>query len=222
MNYLKYLTAAGVPAHLFGQAMTSLDEADRRSDGLLWHKIKVRFLRAGKIAKLIPWQAERLLDVRPDFASWDIAPMIHITAHGDNVPWPYGVPTPGQWLDPNDQEAIARNYWCPGEHPRSVKSRKAWYRRNGGEYEAWRRGIPVDTSRARIWQGNGVKVYECSGAWEIIARDKWLGLIPVKVRVGFEIDNVWRADDGIQNWYPLPGYELRAPVTWSVIPGKKA
>ena len=218
MNYLKYLTAAGVPAHLFEQATASLDDADRRSDGLLWHKIKVRFLRAGKIAKLIPWQAERLLDVRPDLASWDIAPMIHITAHGDNVPWPYGVPTPGQWLDPADQDAIARNYWCPGEHPRSVKSRKAWYRRNGGEYEAWRRGIPVDTSRARIWQGNGVKVYECSGAWEIIARDKWFGLIPVTVRIGFEIDNVWRAGDGIQNWYPLPGYELRAPVTWSVIP----
>jgi hypothetical protein len=220
MNFLKYLAAAGVPEHLWSEAVTSIEDADRRSDGLLWFKIKVRLWNADKISKLIPWEAERLLDVRPDLASWDIAPMIHITAHGDNVPWPYGIPAPGQWLDPNDQEAISKNYWCKGEHPRSQKSRKAWYRRNGGEYEAWRRGLPIDVSQARIWESNGVKVYECSGAWEIIAKDKWLGVIPVKVRVGFEIDNVWRSSDNTQNWYPLPGYEQRAPVTWSVIPSK--
>ncbi len=218
MNILKYLTAAGVPEYLWPNALANIDEADRRSDGLLWHKIKVRLWNAGKIAKMIPWEAERLLDVRPDLASWDIAPMIHITAHGDNVPWPNGIPTPGQWLDPNDQQAIAANYWCKGEHPRSQKSRKAWYRRNGGEYEAWSRGMPVNTMNARFWQGGGVKVYECNGAWEVIAEDKWLGLIPVKVRVGFEIDNVWRARDNTRNWYPLPGYEQRAPVTWSTIP----
>lgn len=217
MNYKRYLDIAGVPASLYEEALASLDCADARSDGLLWHKIKVRLWNAGKISKLIPWEAERLLDVRPDLASWDIAPMIHITAHGDNVPWPYGIPTPGQWLDPNDQEAISRNYWCKGEHPRSVKSRKAWYRRNGGEYEAWSRGLPVDLSKARMWEANGVKVYECSGAWEIITKDKRFG-IPVRVRIGFEIDNLWRASDKAQNWFPLPGIPQKAPVTWSIIP----
>lgn len=217
MNYIKHFTAAGVPAGLYEEALASLDEASRRSDGLLWHKIKVRLWNAGEISKLLPWEAERLIDVRPDLADWDIAPMVNITAHGDNVPWPDGRPAPGAWLA-DTPEARAANYWCPGEHPRSVKSRKAWYRRNAGEYRAWRLGAPMDPDQpVQVWRGDGVTVRRHNGAWMVLAADRWLGLVPVRVRIGYEIDNVLR-DDGIRLWFPIPWHDLRAPVTWSVLP----
>lgn len=224
MNIIKHLQHAGVPEILHPEALSCLDAADTRSDGLLWHKIKVRLFRAGKISKLLPWEAERLVDVRPDLADWDIAPMVNITAHGDNVPWVEtpegGRPAPGQWLDPADAQAVAANYWLPGTHPRSRESRKAWYRRNGGEHEAWARGMPVDLSNGvTVWRGNGATVYRCGDAWQVIAQDKFL-FIPVVVRVGYEISNLWRESDGAQLWFPIPGHDLRAPVSWSVMPGK--
>lgn len=223
MNLAKLLTVAGVPAHLHSEAIASLQDAKRRARGLLWHKINVRLFRAGKIAKLLAWGDERLCDVRPDLADWDIAPMLNITAHGDNVPWVKtpagGRPVTGAWMT-DTPEARAANYWCHGEHPRSGKSRKAWYRRNGGEYEAWSRGIPVDLANGvQVWRGNGSTVYRCGDAWQVIAQDKFL-FIPVVVRVGYEISNVWRESDGAQLWFPIPGADLRAPVTWSVLPGR--
>ena len=224
MNLEKHLQAAGVPINLMPEALACLQEADRRSNGLLWHKIKVRLFRAGKISQLLPWEAERLVDVRPDLADWDIAPMVNITAHGDNVPWVEtpegGRPAPGQWLDHADAQAIAANYWLPGTHPRSTESRKAWYRRNAGEYRAWRLGVPVDLSTGvQVWRGNGSTVYRCGDAWQVIAQDKLL-FIPVVVRVGYEISNLWRESDGAQLWFPIPGADLRAPITWSVLPGR--
>lgn len=48
--------------------------------------------------------------------------------------------------------------------------------------------------------------------------DKWLGVIPVKVRIGYEIDNLWNGTE--QAWYPIAGHNLRAPLTWSVLPGR--
>lgn len=219
MNLLKYLQAAGVPVALHQQALESLHTAHQRADGLTWAKWKVRLFKAGEIAKMLPWNAERLINVRPDLANWDIAPMVNVTAHGDNVPWPEGRPAPGAWLA-DTPEARAANYWCPGEHPRSEKSRKAWYRRNAGEYRAWALGWKVTPGASRTWTASGATVRENNGAWQIVAQDKWLGFIPVKVRVGYEIDNVVR-DDGTQLWYPIPGAELRAPVTWSVLPGKQ-
>ena len=39
-------------------------------------------------------------------------------------------------------------------------------------------------------------------------------------RKGYEIDNVFSGDYTPQMWFPIPGYQLRAPVTWSVLPGK--
>ena len=229
MKVAKYLNAAGVPEALHAQAIACLREADRLSDGLTWAKWKVRLFKAGKISKLIPWDAERLIAVRPDLKDWDIAPAINITAHGDNVPWVLtadgGRPVPNVWLnqDPESEEykqAVASNYWCKGEHPRSEKSRKAWYHRNAGEYAAWERGVPVNVADwTKPWVGDGVTVRRNGSAWQIVAKDKWLGFIPVKVRIGFEIDNVF-TDKGEQAWYPLPGYDLRAPVTWSVIPGR--
>lgn len=65
MNLLKLLSTAGVPGHLHPEVIASLQDAERRARGLLWHKIKVRLFRAGKIAKLLQWQDERLCDVRP-------------------------------------------------------------------------------------------------------------------------------------------------------------
>jgi len=220
MNINDYLTRAGVPGDLHPAAVTCLHDAEDKARGLLWSKWKVRLLRAGKIAKLLPWAAERLVDVRPDLADWDIAPMLNITAHGDNVPWPGERPAPGAWME-DTPEARAANYWCKGEHPRSEKSRKAWYRRNAGEYRAWRLGMPVDVSRARACHGGGVSVYWCDGAWQIVAQDKWLGLIPVTVRIGYEISNVWRESDRAQLWWPIPGHDLRASLTWSILPGKR-
>lgn len=228
MNTIKYLIAAGVPESLHAQAIACLREADELSDGLTWAKWKVRLFKAGKIARMLPWEAERLLEVRPDLADWDIAPAVNITAHGDNAGWvmtPDGSrPASGRWInqDPASEEyrnAVASNYWCKGEHPRSQKSRKAWYRRNAGEYRAWRLGMSVDLDNVQVWQANGAAVYRCGDAWEIVAQDKWLGIIPVRVRVGFEIDNLFQG--GVQAWYPIAGHELRAPVTWSVLPGEK-
>ena len=48
---------------------------------------------------------------------------------------------------------MAANYWAEGTHPRSEASRRAWYRRNGGEYRAWRLGVPVDPAcTPTVWQ----------------------------------------------------------------------
>lgn len=223
MNITKHLTVAGVPQALHVQAQQAIDQADAQSKGLAWAKWRVRLFKAGKISRVLPWAAERLVDVRADLADWDIAPMLNITAHGDNVPWVEtpegGRPAAGAWMA-DTPEARAANYWLPGTHPRSPESRKAWYRRNAGEYRAWRLGLPVVAGASRVWRADGVVVRENNGAWQIDASDKWLGLIPVRVRIGYEIDNAVR-DDGVQLWFPIPGHDLRAPVTWSVIPGKK-
>ena len=47
----------------------------------------MRLFYTKKISKLIPWEAERLIDVKPELAYMDIAPMINITAHDGNAPW---------------------------------------------------------------------------------------------------------------------------------------
>ncbi len=218
MNFIKHLQAAGVPDHYHAAAVNALQGARERAQGLTWAKWQVRLFKAGKIAKLLPWSAERLIDAHPDLAAWDIAPMVNITAHGDNVPWPGGRPAPGAWLD-DTPEARAANYWCKGEHPRSVKSRKAWYRRNAGEYEAWARGMPVDLAAGvQVWRGPGVAVYRCGEAWQIVATVQLVGKLQQRLRVGYEVSNVWNETKGVQAWYPIAGHDLRAPVTWSVLP----
>jgi len=231
----KALAVAGVPEHLHAEAIACLQEAEVRARGLLRHKLKVRLLCAGKIAKLLPWAAERLVDVRPDLADWDIAPMVNITAHGDNGPWDDtpggGRPIAGYWLnrDPASaeyQHAVAGNYWCKGEHPRSAKSRKAWYRRNGGELRAWRLGMPVTPADVpTVWQGQAGKLWAKAcrtpgGVWILITQRRVVGACGFKSRLGFEIDNVFGGRYAPQLWYPAPGFELRAPVAWSTVPGK--
>lgn len=230
MNPLKYLRAARVPEELHAEALASLALAKERSKGLLAHKLKVRYLRAGKIAKLLAWSDERLCTVRPDLADWDVAPMTNITAHGDNAPWvatPSGArPVPCRWMDTDPQSdeykaAVAANYWSPEVHPRSTKSRKAWYRRNGGEYLAWQRGVQIDeAAQLQVWEAEGVRVTRADGAWMLIVERRLLGPLHTKTRIGFEVDNVF-SRTGERAWFPIDGHDLRAPATFSVRPAWK-
>lgn len=225
MNIKDLLNKANVGVDIQPEALACLKQADKISDGLLWAKWKVRLFDAGKISKLLEWNDERLIDVMSEYSDWDICPMINITAHGDNVPWDAatGRPVPGVWLNSDSesleyQEAVKSNYWCKGKHPRSKKSRKAWYRRNAGEYYAYRLGLPVSLNQGvRIWSANGVTVLKCGDAWQVTAFKKLIGNFGLKIRIGYEIDNVFK--DGVQQWYPIKGHELKAPITWSILPG---
>ena len=232
---LHWLRLAGVPEHLHQHADACLVEAEKRSRGLTWAKWKTRLFKAGKIASLMSWETNRLIEVKPEWASMDIAPMLNITANGDNGPWVEtpegGRPNPHKWLntDPESEdykEAVASCYWCPGSHPRSTKARKAWYRRNGGEYLAWELGMPVGES-ATHWgyvdDKMTVDVINSGAAWIVNAKRKVLGKLWISYRCGFEVDIVYQRSifDGnsiVQAWFPVPGYELRAPVTWAIVP----
>ena len=230
MNTLKALILAGVPEHLHAEALASLALAKERSLGLDWHKTKVRLFRAGKVADMLPWEAERVLDVRPDLADWDIEPMVNITCNGDHAPrvqTPDGYrPAPDRWLnpDPSSEEyreacadPISQRYFG-GAHPRSHAARKMWYRRNGGAYLAWKRGIPIaEHTPPEHWQGSDgkttVTVTRSGNVWIVASSTKLLGPLTITRRDGFEVDNVYWLE-GVQSWYPIPGHDLRAPATW--------
>lgn len=115
------------------------------------------------------------------------------------------------------RSACARNYWGhrfasggAGKHPRSVEARTAWLRSNGGEREAWNRGMAVDGPIQR-WEGQQgrlrVVVLRQGGVWQVNVKRRLLGRIVLHWRLGFEIDNAEHA-------HPRPGYERRACVTW--------
>ncbi len=232
------LRIAGVPDGLHAPAIAILQEAERRARGLTWAKWQGRLFKAGAIAKAMPWESNRLLDVKPEWARYDIAPMLNITGHGDNGPWVFpdggdiasGRPIQDYWLNDDSASdeyklAVSKCYWCPGSHPRSQKARKAWYRRNGGEYEAWSRGMPVDTAQpVQRWAGQdgrlSVSVVRCGDAWVVNTRRKLAGSLCIEGRYGYEIDNVMCGDYAPQMWYPLPGYTLRAPVAWVTVPAR--
>lgn len=222
------LQAAGVPPTLWPEAQASIDKARAATGGTLgamtWRKHYVRLFRAGKIAKLLPWTANRLLDVDPDMAEWDIAPMLNITANGDNVQWAEtpdgGRPNPNSWMsvDPESVDyraAVDACYWAPGCHPRSPEARKAWYRRNACEFIAWELGCPVGTN-VQEWTANGITVLRSGDAWQIHGAVPLLGPLKLKIDIGYEVANVFAKVNGkwVQGWYPLPGYELRACVVW--------
>jgi hypothetical protein len=233
MKLTRALQIAGVPADRHAQAQASVSQAKAACKGLLLHKLKGRWLMAGKIAEALEWTDERLCTVKPEWADWDIAPVINITAHGDNGPWtPDGArPLANYWLnaDPASseyQQAVQANYWCKGTHPRSKASRKAWYRRNAGEYEACSRGEPIDPAKGfEIWRGsdgkNSAVAWRCCGAWLVKTSTRLLGPLHINGRHGYEIDNVFSGDYTAQMWWPIDGYALRAPVTWSTLPGRK-
>lgn len=226
MNYAKYLTAAGVEPALQPAAIKSLEQAKAASSGLTWSKWKTRLFKNKKIADLLSWEDERLCTKYPELQDWDIAPMYNITAHGDNVPWdPKSQrPVPGVWMDKNPESeeykfAVSQNYWLPGTHPRSKESRAAWYRRNAGEFKAWRLGENIDLAHGvRVWRSEGFTVYSCGEAWQIIGKTKVLGFIPLNIRIGYEISNLWIEGTNAQAWYPIENHPLKAPVTWYVMP----
>lgn len=232
MDIVTLLTIAGLSETEKQSALDCLALAKKRKNGLLWHKIKARYFMAGKIAKALTWHDERVVNAKPEWSSYDIEPLINVTAQGDNAPWVEtiqgGRPTEGHWLrlDPNSanyKDAVASCYWAKGKHPRSYEARKAWYRRNGGAYRAYELGLPVDLSTGvKVWSGTSgklsVKVYRCGDAWQVNATRKLFGRLSVKTRIGYEITNVWREESGLQAWYPIAGYALKAPVTWSVLP----
>lgn len=230
MNLTDFLTLAGVPADLHAEALASASLARKNNAGLTLAKWKVRLFRTGRIADLLDWSDERLCTKYPDLADWDIAPMVNITAHGDNGPWtPDGSrPLPKYWLNPDPasdeyKAAVACNYWLPGTHPRSKASVQAWYKRNAGEYRAWRMGAIVDPAQGiEIWRGSDGKtdviVWRCGGVWLINASRKLVGSLHLHTRVGFELDNVFAGDYTPQMWWPIDGYQLRATVSYSTLP----
>jgi hypothetical protein len=233
MNIDKLLTVAGLAGAEKQRAIDCLLEAHKRADGLLLHKLKARWLMAGKIANVLTWHDERLLSVKPEWAEFDIEPMLNITAQGDNAPWVEtiqgGRPIEGHWLrlDPRSadyKKAVDSCYWSKGNHPRSYEARKAWYRRNGGAYRAYEIGQKVDIKGDGVkkWKGSDgnltVNVYQSGSAWQVNATRKVVGRLSVKTRIGYEITNLWIESTGEQAWYPIPGYDLKAPVTWSVLP----
>jgi hypothetical protein len=74
MNIDKLLTVAGLSDYDKLAATACLLEAKERTNGLLLHKLKARWLMAGKIADALPWKAERLCNEVPEWAEFDIEP----------------------------------------------------------------------------------------------------------------------------------------------------
>ena len=226
---------AGVPQELHASALASLEKAQKASKGTTLAKWKVRLFKTKRIARLLDWEDERLCLKFPELADWDIAPMLNITAHGDHVPWALtpegGRPVPNVWLnkDPSSveyQEAvndpISKRYF-KGNHPRSKKAREMWYHRNAGEYKVWRLGEPVNPADGfQSWfykdKKLQIKVSRCGDAWIVNSLQRLIGKIVLKRRQGYEVDNVF-LPSGEQSWYPIAGHELRAPVSWSTLPG---
>lgn len=227
MNILEELDKSALPLDMRHSALLSLNDAAIRAEGLNVDKWKVRLFKADKISKLLEWEDERLCIRYPEYADWDIAPMINITAYGDKVPWamtPEGgrpMANMGLTKDPNDPEYQAlverARYWADGVHPRSRKGHKIWYRRNGGEYMAWDRGVELDTrNKFEMWENERNVVMNQGAAW-FIETKKHMGCdIYMRRRLGFEVGNVYNPKNKEQAWYPIEGYALKAPVTSSI------
>lgn len=225
----RLLTLAGVPDALQAEALACF-ERSRRDQPSHLRKHWMRLIKAGQIASLLDWQDNRLLDKHHELQDWDIAPVLNVTCNGDAGIWREtpegGRPDPQCWLDTDPksadyQLAVQRNYWLPGAHPRSPEARKAWYRRNACEYEAWRKGMPIDPSLpVQEWSAGGVTVLKCGNVWQASGTLQILGPMRWVMDIGYEVGNVMAKVNGawVQSWYPLPGYELRACVCHVVYP----
>ena len=221
------LSKAGVPAAFHPSAIASLTLAKDRSSGLLWNKIDARLFKANKIAELLQWENNRLIEVKPEWADYDIAPMLNITSNGDNAPWiDYSTPNENAYLDKSPESedylnAVVSCYWFKGHHPRSQLARRAWYRRNGGEFAAYNRGVPVNIKAPlNFWENNGLYVFQLEDVWLIKGKRHIIGSLAWEFKYGFEIDNI-KGITQEQRWYPIPGYELKAPAVWSSHPSLK-
>lgn len=232
MNTVDILVKAGVPQELHQEALDSLNKAKKNSKWLNTKKWYVRLFKADKISKMLSWDNNRLIEVAPDKLHWDIAPMKNITANGDNGPWigPVGsdVPVEAFYTNPDPESedykhALEACYWSKGNHPRSREARKDWYRRNAGEGLAYSLGEDIEPSDLfQKWTYKDDKfyaeVYKSGKAWIINTEKKLIGKLGTKTRHGFELDNVFSGDYSPQMWYPIDGYPLKAPVSWSTLP----
>ena len=231
LNLKKYLEKTNIPAQLLPVAMSVLEDARGRAKWLNARKWWVRLVKSKGIAKKLSWESERLVDVDPSRMAEDIAPSLSVTCYGDHIDWnpATNMPEAGTWLnqDPESDDyklavAATKEAGYLGVHPRSFEFHRWWYRRNGGEGLAWMRGMPVDMpNRPTEYNGKDVRLL-CSGdAWQLIAFKPLIGSFGLRISLGYEIANVWNFDKDAQGHYSLPGYELRAPLTWSILPGKR-
>ena len=228
-----YLKIAGVPKELISQAIPVFKQAGKDCTFLNLKKWYTRLFLAKKLAAKLSWENNRLVEVDPKYLEHDIAPMINITVHGDNGPWvetPEGGRPIENWAlntDPESEEykqSVKDNYWCKGEHQRSPKSMEVQLRRNGGEGRAYMLGKAVDLTpgnELKIWRGKKslieVVAYQSGEAWLI--RAYWnFGLFKLLSRFGYEVDNFFCGDYALRMWYPVQGYESKAPLTWSTLP----
>ena len=221
----QFLDLSAVPSQLHGSAMACMEESKTRIKGTNLQKWKTRLFKAKAISKLLKWEDNRLVDVKPEWASHDIAPVPNVTANGDNAPWISATEAnPNAYLNKDPlsddyKEAVARNYWCEGHHPRSERSRLAWYRRNGGEFLVWQKGRAVKprTLGATFQQWTfkdkdfDIEIQEQEGVWQINAERRLIGPLWVSYRLGYELDNA-----GL--WLPMEGYEFRATLVWTILP----
>lgn len=230
-NIEKYLILAGVPQHLHEDAIESLERAKALTSGTYLKKIKARLFYAGKIAKTLRWEDERLCIKYPELAKYDIAPVKNVTCNGDMIPWKSDGSEPKEtyWLDKNPdseeyKEAVKANErYCSGAHPRSRESRKCWYRRNAGEYPNYMKGALINPKDGvEFWRGHNetvsVLVVRASGAWIVSTKEKVLGNFCLVRRTGFEVDNIYCGINTPRMWFPIEGYDLRAIPTHSVLP----
>lgn len=100
-NTTQLLTIAGVPVARQHDVMDSLTLANERAKGLLFQKIKTRYLLADRLSKLLEWEDDRLCVKYPELIDHDVAPMLNIRLCGDNGPGTPGgsQPLSNCWLD---------------------------------------------------------------------------------------------------------------------------
>lgn len=220
-----------LPEYDIQVARASFQKARCASKGIFWVKLVGRYWLNKKIAKKFKWTDNRLLDVYPEWKKYDIEPMQNITCNGDRVEWietpEGGRPIEDSWLsqDKESEEykiAVSECYWSKGNHPRSYEARKDWYRRNAGAFHVYDRGElinPMAAVRTFVYEDSKTKAtfYNSGLVWQVEVERKILGKFGLKTREGFEIDNVI-SPEGVQRWFPIGGFLLKAPVTSSTLP----
>ena len=232
MNISKMLSKLDAPAEVKEAAHVALSAAVDKSKGLTWHKWKLRLFKAKKLASKLSWESERLIDVDPNLLSSDIAPVINVTAYGDHVVWVEGVgPVPGTWMnkDPNSEDyksnlaASKEKGYKHDVHSRTKEWHTWWYRRNAGEGEAWIRGAAVGPmpQRPQVWKGENTLLLHSGDAWQLYHFKPWFGKWGLLTEIGHEISNVWNFKYDAQGHYPIPGYELRGPLSCTALPHKR-
>ena len=229
MRFKSIIQKSTIPDDLKLQAIQSLKDCRIKSKGSIWKKWKVRLFKHKWIAKQLKWETNRLIEIRPDLLDMDIEPVTKVSCNGDNGEWNGnpGFPIEDSWMnqDPISEDylkAVKSCYWSKGNHPRSTKAREAWYLRNAGAGYVYRIGCPVDETEGlkiyRVKDGRTEAVIFKSGnAWQMHIHVKLFGKLSWFRRIGYEVDNVYSGTIAPQAWFAIPGYILKAPVSWGGI-----